>query len=213
MEQTKTVSKNIEDKLEIKHLSLARGLLDLVLIGVGCQALICLANLLRFIFTAVADIPLSIHNNVLTLSGWLLDLDMTTRDFGMEAGQTLTPVNAKVYALTLLSLLFLLQIVPIFLSLLFGHQLLSNIYRSYTPFTSTAVRLLKRIGAAMILLGLVSRLLQQSLMCFIAFHSGFGFNFPQSFSFAWLLQGVIILALAEVFNRGRRLQTESDETL
>lgn len=62
----------------------------------------------------------------------------------------------------------------------------------------------------MLLMGLLGRLIFQASMNIINFRA---LNFENPWEFHWILSGVITILLADIFERGCRLQQEVDETL
>lgn len=85
-----------------------------------------------------------------------------------------------------------------------------TIQNSHSPFVPAIVRNTKRVGIALILLGVLGELVLQGGMSLAAYHV---LSVTNPFEFAWIFSGIIVLLVSDIFDRGCELQQFSDETL
>lgn len=129
-------------------------------------------------------------------------LAITASDFPIE--------NAKLFAVSL-ALLFMIAIdLPILFMLIQACRLLREITSSYTPFTEKTTKLIRSVGIIMLLRGFLGILILQMGINLINFHR-IGCDNP--FDVTWILIGLFVLILADVFYKGCLLQQDADETL
>ena len=132
----------------------------------------------------------------------LESLSITTADFPIE--------NPKLFAVSLTLLIFITSKLPILFIVIQACRLLREITSSYTPFTEKTTRLIRSVGTIMLLKRLLGTFILQMGINLINFHRRW-FNNP--FDFTWIVIGLFVLVLADVFSKGYVLQQESDETL
>jgi hypothetical protein len=90
----------------------------------------------------------------------------------------------------------------------FASKLFNEIRKSYTPFSEKNIKSLKSIATSTSMMGLVLLLFD--------FASNFAMDFDirlRAFVVVYVLMGIIFGLFARIFDYGRLLQQESDETL
>lgn len=132
----------------------------------------------------------------------LESLAITTADFPIE--------NPKLFAVSLTLLIFITSKLPILFIVIQACRLLREITSSYTPFTEKTTRLIRSVGIIMLLKGLLGTFILQTGINLINFHRWWVNN---PFDSNWVVIGLFVLVLADVFSKGYVLQHESDETL
>ena len=88
-------------------------------------------------------------------------------------------------------------------------EIFRNIKRFETPFIKENSRAIFGMGVALMIILAV----KENLFLFLTFIKGVGAQSIGSANFAWIVVGAVFFCLSAVFEYGRVLQQESDETL
>lgn len=119
-------------------------------------------------------------------------------------------ISNKAFCEAFLGLSILVRDIPYLILLAYLVKLLKTIRSSHSPFVEKTAKYTRRAGLLMIIMGCFQKLVMQTGMAAIAFHTLY-INNP--FVPQWILAGVIILLMSDIFDRGCELQQFSDETL
>lgn len=119
-------------------------------------------------------------------------------------------VSNKAFCEAFLGLSILVRDIPYLVLLAYLVKLLKTIRSSHSPFVAKTTKYARRAGILMVLMGFLQKLVMQTGMAAIAYHT-FYMNNP--FVPQWILAGVIVLLMSDIFERGCELQQFSDETL
>lgn len=136
-------------------------------------------------------------------------INISFDDLAVRA-EDLPVANTQLFAASLLLLLVITHELPMLLILIQASRLLREITTSYTPFTEKTTKLIRSIGIIMLLKGFLGKLILQMGINLINFHHRWCDN---PFDFTWILIGLFVLILADVFYKGCLLQQDADETL
>lgn len=118
--------------------------------------------------------------------------------------------NERLFIGSFQLLITLTDFLPVFLILIQACRLLKAISSSYTPFTEKTTKLIHSIGMIMLLKGALGKLILQVLMTRINFHR---LGFVNPYDLNWIVTGLLVLILSDVFYKGCLLQQDADETL
>lgn len=99
---------------------------------------------------------------------------------------------------------------PIFIILLLAWKILKQVTEDYTPFNETISKRLHMIGTIIILMGVFSRLIMQLGMSTIVLNRVYVMNPLQ---IGYVLIGLLVYILADIFSYGSWLQKEQDELI
>lgn len=129
-------------------------------------------------------------------------LAMTEDDFPIE--------NERLFIGSFYLLITLTDSLPVLLILIQACRLLKEISSCYTPFTEKTTKLIHSAGMIMLLKGALGKLILQVLMTRINFHR---LGFVNPYDLNWIVTGLLVLVLSDVFYKGCLLQQDADETL
>lgn len=118
--------------------------------------------------------------------------------------------NERMLAVTSAVIILITQVIPVILILAAGIKALRLLLISYSPFVSRMPVWFRRLGVFMILFGILGKSAMQILINYINFGRLF---FENPLQYEWIIMGLLLLILSDVFRIGNKLQIDSDETL
>ena len=104
----------------------------------------------------------------------------------------------------------LTRTVPYLLIVCFLMRILRSIAKAHTPFLPKAANSIRYIGYCFLVMGLLGKLIYQSVISVAVFGELF---FENPIQWKEVFFAVLLLLLADIYKRGCALQQESDETL
>lgn len=142
------------------------------------------------IYVLLGDIPLGFDKEILPFAD-IADVDQR---FAM----TYLALNLAVCGLPLLFIAWK------------GYRILHIMESSWSPFVPEIAAHICWIGRAALFIGLFSKFIIQAGMSAVIYHM---FYFCNPFEMPWILAGLILLLVSDIFRKGCILQKEADETL
>lgn len=121
-----------------------------------------------------------------------------------------TVPDGKLFAVTYLLLDLITDQLPRLLILWLAGKMLNQIGKSHSPFIPEAADYVKWIGRIIMLMGLFRNLLMQAGISVIVYHQ---ISLRNPIDFSWILVGLIVLLVGDIFKRGCVLQKDADEML
>lgn len=118
--------------------------------------------------------------------------------------------DTRLFAGTVILGHFITFSVPLLYMAFYARKIMNTLLTEYTPFLEKMPDYIYKIGTVMVMVGLLSKPLNQILISTVNFHTLY-FNNP--FQLQWILGGLMILLLEKVFKVGVVLQKSYDETL
>jgi len=125
-------------------------------------------------------------------------------------GGAASAISVELLQADTLILLFIFGVIRsgIIFSLLFIlHRIFSDISRSYTPFEKKQARRMKKVAVIALILG-ISEYVFESIAQSVLNRATAG-----SIDLIWFVLAVVIYCMAQIFDYGCQLQSQSDETL
>lgn len=197
--------KNMNEKEQL-HYDGSQILLVLFGIGVAAELLIVLASLVSICVHPAAQ-------TVVSDTGTGLQFDLLLGHANLSAEYLPTDyaaVNGKLFAVTYLLLGIIADKLPRFFILIIAGRMLERIGKSYSPFIPEVADDIRWVGRITICVGLFRKLILQTGISILVYRQVY-FNNP--IDFMWVLVGLIILLVGDIFRRGCILQKDADETL
>lgn len=133
----------------------------------------------------------------------------------MPFAADVSEINGKLFAITFIILSILVYNLPLCFIAWKSYRILHTMNHSWSPFVPEIAEHIRWIGRISIVRGLLSRLIMQVGMSLVIEHR---FYFEAEgditvFEMPWILAGVVILLVSDIFKKGCVLQKEVDETL
>lgn len=153
-----------------------------------------------------------------TASGLRFDLLIGYAQLGRETmpiAADVSEIDGKLFAVTFLILGILVYDLPLCFIAWKSYRILHTMEHSWSPFVPEIAGHIRWIGRISIVRGLLSRLIMQVGMSLVIEHR-FYFEAEgdtNAFEMPWILAGVVILLVSDIFKKGCVLQKEVDETL
>lgn len=201
--------KRSKEEREYRHYSWIRAVYYVYLLISIWDLLIFLAGL-----TSILSRPAS--ETVIMDSGshlWFYILDGSFARFPKEflpfTVDTAT-VNGQVFAASFILLTLVSEKVPLLFILWKGYRILRIMRHSYSPFMPEIAGHICWIGRTALFIGFFKKLILQGGMSLIIDHD---FMFENPMEISWILTGLILLLVSDIYKRGCALQKEVDETL
>lgn len=119
-------------------------------------------------------------------------------------------VNGQVFAASYLLLILASYKLPMLFILWKGFCILRVMRHSYSPFMPEIARHICWIGRIALFIGFFEKLIVQAGMALIMYNK---FVFENPMEISWILTGLILLLVSDIYKRGCALQKEVDETL
>ena len=133
---------------------------------------------------------------------------MSYLEFPRRFYQTLPDGVTFLFVVTLTGILT--RTVPYLLIVCFLMRILRSIAKAHTPFLPKAANSIRYIGYCFLVMGLLRKLIYQSVISVAVFGELF---FENPIQWKEVFFAVLLLLLADIYKRGCALQQESDETL
>ena len=133
---------------------------------------------------------------------------MSYLEFPGRFCQTLPDGVTFLFVVTLTGILT--RTVPYLLIVCFLMRILRSIAKAHTPFLPKAANSIRYIGYCFLVMGLLGKLIYQSVISVAVFGELF---FENPIQWKEVFFAVLLLLLADIYKRGCALQQESDETL
>ncbi len=201
--------KKSEKERNDRHFTLTRILYYLYMIATVYNVLEGLAGLISVLSRPAAETPImdsGTHLWFYIIEGIFIRFPKEYLPFVTDAAA----VNGKVFAASFLLLNFISYELPMLFILWKGYRILRVMKRSYSPFVPEIAGHICWIGRTALFIGFFKKMIQQGGMSLIFVHD-FWFENPTEVS--WVLAGLILLLVSDIFKRGCALQQEVDETL
>lgn len=118
--------------------------------------------------------------------------------------------DGRTFLFTFVLVAILTRTLPYLLIVCFLMRILRSIAKAHTPFLPKAVDSIRYIGYCFLVMGLLGKLIYQSVISVAVFGELF---FENPIQWKEVFFAVLLLLLADIYKRGCALQQESDETL
>lgn len=177
-------------------------------IGTALSLLVCLTSLISICIRPAAQTEI-----IRTAGGLRFDLITGYAQLRQETLPLTTDVsaiNGKLFAVTFLVLSLAAYDLPLFFIAWKGYRILRTLKHSHSPFVPEIAKHIGWIGRTSLFIGLFKKLIIQVGMSAVIEHQVY---FENPYEMPWLLAGVILLLVSDIFKKGCILQKESDETL
>lgn len=201
-------SKTTESKRRDRHFTWTLILCGMYLVGTVGKALFNLVDLIAICIRSAAETVV-----IKTTEGLRFDLlsgYAQLRRETMPLTTDVSDINGKVFAVTFLLLCLIAYNLPLLFIAWKGCQILYTMEHSWSPFVPEIAEHICWIGRTSLFIGLFHKLIIQIGMSAVIDHR-ISFNNPTEL--AWILAGVILLLVSDIFKKGCILQKEVDETL
>lgn len=193
-----------------RRLKITKFFFNILLIFLVCETLAVIGNTMGFIATPESSIQIiDKEHRYFRLEG-KLGHTSPSYDHVAMVNADLPVENPKLFAVSFNLLLLITEVLPKLFVMLLARRLLKEITASYTPFTDKTPKLIRSAGMILLLKGALGKLILQVGLNFINFRR---LSFVNPYEINWILIGLFILLLADVFAKGCALQQEFDETL
>lgn len=190
------------------HLTWSWVLYFIYFMGTTSSLLVCLASLISICIRPAVQPEI-----IRTASGLRFDLLTGYAQLRQETLPLTTDVssiNGKLFAVTFLVLSLAAYHLPSFFIAWKGCRILHTLKHSHSPFVPEIAEHICWIGRISLFIGLFGKLIIQVGMSVVIDHR---IHFDNPYEMPWLLAGVILLLVSDIFKKGCILQKEADETL
>lgn len=201
-------SRTTENKRRDRHFTWTLILCCMYLVGTVGKALSHLVDLIAICIRPAAETVL-----IKTTEGLRFDLlsgYAQLRRETMPLTTDVSDINGKVFAVTFLLLCLIAYDLPLLFIAWKGCQILYTMEHSWSPFVPEIAEHICWIGRISLFIGLCHKLIIQIVMSAVIDHR---ISFHNPYELAWILAGVILLLVSDIFKKGCILQKEVDETL
>lgn len=193
---------------EYQHFTWTMILFYMYIVGIAERLLMSLANLIFICIRPAAQTAVISTESGLRfyfLSGYA-QLRRETVPIITDA----SAINGKIFAVTFLVLDLIAHQLPLILIAWKGCQILHIMKHSHSPFVPEVAEHICWIGRISLFTGLFGKFIIQAGMSAMIDHR---FWFENPFELPWILAGLILLLVSDIFKKGCILQKEADETL
>lgn len=200
--------RNTENAWRDRHFFWTLVLCVMYMIGVAGNALSGLANLIAVCIRPAAETVV-----IKTAEGLRFDLLDGYAQLRRETAPLMTDssdINGKVFAVAFLLLNLIAYNLPLLFIAWKGFQILHTMKHSWSPFVPEIAEHICWIGRTSLFIGLFHKLSIQVGMSAVIDHK---VHFENPYELSWILAGVILLLVSDIFKKGCILQKEVDETL
>lgn len=200
--------KNVDNKWKDQHFTWTLILCCMYMVGTAGKVLLHLADLISICLRPAAETVVRS-----TTEGLRFDLlagyAQLTRDY-LPIMTDASEINGKVFAVAYLALCLIAYDLPLLFIAWKGYQILHTMERSWSPFVPEIAEHICWIGRISLFIGLFKKIIIKGGMSAIIDHKLFSGDI---FDTAWILAGLILLLVSDIFKKGCSLQKEVDETL
>lgn len=122
-------------------------------------------------------------------------------------------MNEKVLCLGVFIISIITKVIPMLLIMNYIRKMLKTISGSHSPFVKDVVEYIQKAGKLLVIVGVFSRSLLKVSVQLLACRQVDSLSLPGDLQVEWILAGVLVLLLGDIFRRGCELQKFSDETI